>query len=168
MKKILQGVVLSALMLALTAAEPRNSASAMLDNFAEMDGVVSITIPKFVLKWGLGMAKMFAGQINIGGAGSLLPPVLLKSAETLRVTSAEDAEVSKEIQKAFGEFIEKSNFSEFIRSNEEGERAIIYIQMDENNIRLLISAKEANDFSLVYLKTKIDPTSFMAIMEQEY
>ena len=152
---------------ALTEApEWHNSPSALLDYFKEMNGVVSITIPQFVLKWGLGIAKMFAGQINIGRAGSLLPPGLLKSAETLRVTSAEGAKISQKIQKTFGEFIEKSDFSEFIRSNEKKERAIIYIQMDENNARLLISAKEANEFSLVYLKAKIDPAAFMEIMEQ--
>ena len=168
MKKILQGVILSALMLALTAEESRNSPSAMLDNFAEMDGVVSITIPPFVLKWGLGIARTFGGQINTGGADSLLPPGLLKSAEALRVTTADGAEVSKEIQNAFDKFIEKSDFSEFVRSNEKGERASIYIQMDENNARLLVYAREANDFSLVYLKAKIDADSFMEFMAQGY
>ena len=111
------------------APEWHNSPSALLDYFKEMDGVVSITIPPFVLKWGLGIAKMFAGQINIGGADSLLPPGLLKSAETLRVTSAEGAKISQKIQKAFGEFIEKSDFSEFVRSNEK-KREIHYLYSD--------------------------------------
>ena len=148
--------------------DSRNSPSALFDHFKEMDDVVSISIPSFLIKWGLGIAGMFKNmQINIGGAGSLVPPGLCKSAKTIRIATTEDFETAKKMRKMFGEFIDKSEFAEFVRSNEKRERALIYIHMDENSARLLISTEEQREFSVVYLQAKIDAASFMAVMAEE-
>ena len=129
--------------------------SALFDHFKEMGEVVSISIPSFLIKWGLGIVGMFKNmQINIGGAGSLIPPGLCKSAETIRIATTEDAETAKKMREMFGEFIDKSEFSEFVRSNEKSEKSLIYIHMDENSARLLISAEEQCEFSVVYPQGK--------------
>ena len=146
--------------------DSRNSPSALFDHFKEMDDVVSISIPSFLIKLGLGIAGKNM-QINIGGAGSLIPPGLCKSAKTIRIATTEDAEAAKKMREMFGEFIDKSGFSEFVCSNEKSEKAVIYIHIDENSARLLISAEERREFSVVYLQAKIDTASFMEIMQQE-
>ena len=51
----------------LSAKPIESSPSALFDRFKEMDDVVSISIPPFLLNWGLGMAGKNM-QINIGGA----------------------------------------------------------------------------------------------------
>ena len=160
--------------IASLSAQPidsRNSPSALFDHFKEMDDVVSISIPSFLIKWGLGIAGMFQNmqdmQINIGGVGSLIPQGLCKSAETIRIATTEDAETARKMREMFGEFIDKSEFSEFVRSNEKSERSLIYIHIDESSARLPISAEEQREFSVVYLKAKIDAASFIETMQQE-
>ena len=149
--------------------EPVRSPSALFANFRKMDEVISVSIPPFLLNWGLGMARIFSKdpQIDIGGVRSLVPLGLLKSLETVRVSHTEDFETAKKMQEMFDKFIEKSGFSEFVRSNERGETDVIYIQVEKNRARLLISAEERRDFSVVYLEAKIDAASFMEIMQQE-
>ena len=88
-------------------------------------------------------------QINIGGAGSLIPLGLLKNLETIRVAHTGDFETAKQMKKMFGEFTDKSGFSELVRSNGKGEKDVIYIQLEKNSARLLISAEERRDFSVV-------------------
>ena len=150
--------------------DSRNSPSALFDNFREMDEVKSVSIPPFLLNWGLGMARIFSKdpQIDIGGVRSLVPLGLIQSAETIRVAHTGDAEAAKKMQEMFGEFIDKSGFSEFVRSNEKRKKDVIYVQLEKNRAHLLIYAeKKQRDFSVVYLEAKIDAASFMAVMAEE-
>ena len=152
----------------LSAKPIESSPSALFANFREMDEVVSISIPPFLLNWGLGMARIFSKdpQIDIGGVRSLVPLGLLKNLETIRVAHTKDFETAKQMKKMFGEFTEKSEFSELVHSNQTREKTI-YVQVKENSAYLLISAEERRGFSGIYLKAKIDAASFMAVMAEE-
>ena len=106
--------------------EPVHSPSALFANFREMDEVFSISVPTFFINWHLSIARIFP-KLNIGGAYSLIPPGLIQSAETIRVVHTYKDETAKQMKEMFGEFIDKSEFAEFVRSNEKRERALIYI-----------------------------------------
>ena len=96
----------------------------------------------------------------------MVPLGLLKNLETIRVAHTKDFETAKQMKKMFGEFTDKSGFSELVRSNQAREKTI-YVQVKENSAYLLISAEERRGFSGIYFKAKIDAASFMEIMQQE-
>ena len=129
-------------------AEPVHSPYALFANFREMDEVISVSILPFLLNWDLGMARIFSKdpQIDIGGVRSLVPLGLLKNLETICVATTEDAEIAKQMKKMFGEFIEKSGFSELVRETRE---KTVYIQVKENSAHFLISDEERRGFSVV-------------------